>query len=726
MEKQLSIRALSASANLSLEENIHLFRALRAMGKHRKAEAYVGQLVIQAGGGDDEKRDLEIMRGALCMLRESEKKATMDSTGEFRVDPASVKLPKIFHGVWLRDFLQAKRHRKIAMMTLDSSFLEEIMDVADFTIFFDDLNPSDERLIRMAARYFYGERISTEDAVLITKHLHQSWKYFQPGRPFALALKMMKSKLSPKKTADQELGSLQLAENYPGLIDDINNEMEHEAVEAEERERSFQKECKQQQVELLADAVETARAAKKAEQDKIKYSGTEGWKKVDIDRFEALQQSFVSFATPTLHDLSGYGEAGEWGLKLAEDLSAYAMGDLEWDDVDRGILLSGPPGCGKTTYAKALAATCNVPLVTGSYGIWQAAGHQGDCLHYMQWCFTAAKRLAPCILFIDEIDSFPDRDKISRGNHNATYVVEIVNAFLAQIDGVGGREGVVIVGATNAPDRVDPAIMRSGRLDRHVRIPLPNAVDRGHIFRRYLDCKLNIDDAVVAASEGMSGADIERCCREARRIARTGKREVTSEDLLQSLPKLHVLSEAERLVAAHHELGHAFVAEALKVSEVLSINISASFAKNAVDINLASIEQRERKMYRDRQAIKDFTCALLGGRAADELLNGGPHNGAQSDLEVATTMLLRLEHKYGLGDTLIYLGEDSSALHLDRALRDKIEKELHIQLVRAKQIIAEHSAVIRKLGKKLAAELTLDPELVRQALKNHKRLVMLQ
>ena len=171
---------------------------------------------------------------------------------------------------------------------------------------------------------------------------------------------------------------------------------------------------------------------------------------------------------PTLDDLHGIGAAGEWGRELATDLADWKTGKIGWADVDRGILLSGPPGTGKTTFAGALARTCGVHLVLGSIARWQAKGHLGDLLKAMRAAFDEARKNAPSIIFLDEIDAVGDREKFS--DHNAQYCTEVVAALLECIDGSEGREGVVVVGACNHPNRLDAALVRAGRLDRHDRI----------------------------------------------------------------------------------------------------------------------------------------------------------------------------------------------------------------------------------------------------------------
>ena len=173
----------------------------------------------------------------------------------------------------------------------------------------------------------------------------------------------------------------------------------------------------------------------------------------------------------TLYQMAGYGEAASWGLQLAEDIAAWQAGLIDWEDVDRGAVLFGKPGCGKTTYGRVLAETCGIPIIEASSATWQAMGHLGDMLKAMRRTFKLASKKAPCILFIDEFDAFGDRSSNSAGD-NLDYKRQVIDGLLECLDPPGGRPGVVVVAATNFPDVIDPALLRPGRLERLIGIPL--------------------------------------------------------------------------------------------------------------------------------------------------------------------------------------------------------------------------------------------------------------
>lgn len=338
----------------------------------------------------------------------------------------------------------------------------------------------------------------------------------------------------------------------------------------------------------------------------------------------------------TLDRLHGMDEVVRWGTALARDLADYRAGCLSWADVDRGVLLVGPPGVGKTTAARALAATCDVPLVSGSLAQWQAKGHLGDLLKAMTTTFDEARSKAPCILFVDEIESVGDRARFS--GHNSGYETQVMNGFLEQLDGIGGREGVVVVGATNYPDRLDPAVRRPGRLDRTVEIGLPDEKALVGILRHHLGSDLPGADLGQPATMliGASGAQVEQHVRDARRRARHERRAMLPDDLLHAIlsgrPKL---SPEERRRAAVHEAGHALVAVIQRPGSVRRISLLTT----ADTGGFVTASWGDEVMLTPNGILSRLRF-ILAGRAAEEVALGVPSTGAggspDSDLAKAT------------------------------------------------------------------------------------------
>ncbi len=414
-----------------------------------------------------------------------------------------------------------------------------------------------------------------------------------------------------------------------------------------------------------------------------------------------------------LSELYGLGEAGRWGEELAVDLRDWRDGSIAWSDVDRGVLVSGAPGTGKTTFARALATTCDMHLVLGSLARWQAHGHLGDLLKAMRAAFAEAREKSPSILFIDEIDAVGDRQRFS-GQH-AQYCSEVVSGLLECIDGAERNEGVVIVGACNDPDRLDEALVRPGRLDRHVRIDLPDEAARLGILRWHLGDALkeaNFSE-VASRTEGWSGAGIEQLVRDARRRARRQRREIVVDDLLETLPPLQTVPPNLLRRTAIHEIGHAVVASVLgRPFEHVRLRYRSPAAAQGY-LSLGSVRMTEPPFQeRTSQALLDQVCVFLGGTVAEEVLldsrSAGSGGFPNSDLHRATLCALRIEASYGLGRGLAFLAADQddellAALHTSFALRERVEALLATQMDRTRTIVDRHRAVIE-----LAAAALLD------------------
>lgn len=380
------------------------------------------------------------------------------------------------------------------------------------------------------------------------------------------------------------------------------------------------------------------------------------------------------FEGPSLSELSGYGTAKIWGLQLAHDLTEFKAGRLSWADIDhKGLLLSGPPGTGKTQYARALARTAQVALVCTSVAEWNAASYLSGSLQAIRDAFSRARRQAPSILFIDEMDGISDRSKI-HGEH-MEYWTQIVNLLLEQLAGIEERVGVVVIAATNHPDRIDPAVKRAGRLDREIQIEKPDIRALAEIFRFHLgpDLLKDVDLLPLSmASRGATGADIEAMVRRAKGSARRAHRALTLDDLVAAgHVAIPALPPEARYRIAVHEAGHAIVAIELQVGGV-SIHPAGGCVEFRSDLSGSSTCDR----------LQREIAILMAGRAAERLLLGDVAAGAgmssESDLGRATAIAMLIEAQCGLGHSgEAYLGDIrdlvyAPALHLavNRQLRD--------------------------------------------------------
>lgn len=403
-----------------------------------------------------------------------------------------------------------------------------------------------------------------------------------------------------------------------------------------------------------------------------------------------------------LEDLHGYGEAKAWGLELARDLADYREGVITWADVDSGLLLSGPPGTGKTKFAKALAETCGVGLVVGSYSTWLGTGdgHQGDLLKTMRGAFDMARKLAPCIVFIDEVDSFVQRGSIGNGKADE-WMRGVVNGLLELLDGATAREGVIVIGACNDPTGIDEAVRRSGRLDRHIEIGLPDAGARLPILREYLRCDLDLSP-YLRRTEGMSGADLERAARDARRLARRERTEIAHHHIIASLPaRAPRPAEYLRMIACH-EIGHAVVGAVLG-GRLLHVYLSKDYDPTAIDaVAGAAVFRIEKHEHRTAEKHRDLICTKLAGKSAEEMYYRRHGDGCLADLEEATAAATYMLSSLGMGDTLTSAGyrgvqELTQARVMDPVLAGAVEALLQEQAARAREILETHREAVDEL-----------------------------
>lgn len=423
-------------------------------------------------------------------------------------------------------------------------------------------------------------------------------------------------------------------------------------------------------------------------------------------------------ALPSIDDLSGYGDAVVWAKALMADLKSYGIGDIEWEDVDRGALISGPSGTGKTYFAQVLAASCNVPLHAHSLMQWQAKGHLGDLLAAMRKAFDAAVKAAPCILFLDEFDAFGSRD--SFGREHAQYCSEVVNGLLECLDGVGKRPGVVVIGATNFPERIDPALLRPGRLGRHLKIELPDLISRIGILRHHLgDAMPGIELSGIAGGlDGASGAVLEQVVRDARRRARTAKREIEPSDLQSAMPaRIRLTDDAFRRTCIH-EAGHLLVGNELRIEAHATPNEVKVFREidpSRGDSGHTAFDH-VRGADRTRQTYEASIATVLAGIAAEKVLLGNHGDsgggGPGCDLHRASVLAAGLVVSYGLDGSLAWIGCSTheqiiERLRFDGRLRRRVDAILQECFNRAERILTQNKRRLEALARTLSQHRTI-------------------
>jgi SpoVK/Ycf46/Vps4 family AAA+-type ATPase len=432
---------------------------------------------------------------------------------------------------------------------------------------------------------------------------------------------------------------------------------------------------------------------------------------------------------PRLEHLVAYGDAKMWGLSLVNDLGEWKEGKLAWSDVDRGLLLSGAPGTGKTMFAGALARSCGSHLVATSVARWQAAGRLDDTLKAMRRSFDEAIAHKPSILFVDEIDGISDRTRLI-GTEHETYWAQVINLLLELIDGSERLEGVVVIGATNHPDAIDAALRRPGRLDRHIRISPPDNAERKHLARSYFGDQLSDGDVetVAAVTAGFTGAHFEKAGREARRTARRDGRAVSIDDVLAVLPAPKRIAGGERRMIAIREAGHAVVGVRLGVGFLNEVavpwEVHASQPLGFAHFQLDDDTPMDRQEYLDQVAVS------LGGRAAEEVVLGTAFDGAGAaegaDLHRASDLATMLELQFGMGDGLAYFNL-KSVEQRDRirqnnpAVAARVERLLSREMERSREIVTRFRAAVERIADILVEKAIIEGDEVRSIIRETSR-----
>ncbi len=412
----------------------------------------------------------------------------------------------------------------------------------------------------------------------------------------------------------------------------------------------------------------------------------------------------------TFADVAGCDEAKEEVSELVDFLRDPTKYQSLGGRIPRGVLLVGSPGTGKTLLAKAIAGEAKVPFfsISGSDFVEMFVGVGASRVRDM---FEQAKKQAPCIIFIDEIDAVGRRRGSGMGGGNDERE-QTLNALLVEMDGFEGASGVIVIAATNRPDVLDPALLRPGRFDRQVVVPLPDIRGREQILivhMRKVPVAPDVQaDILARGTPGMSGADLANLVNEAALFAaRRGKRFVEMDDFESAKDKIMmgaerrsmIMPEGERRNTAYHESGHVVVAKLLpKTDPVHKVTIIPRGRALGLTLQLPT----EDRYSMDKNRILDTIAVLFGGRIAEEIFMHQMTTGASNDFERATDMARRMVTQWGMTDalgTMVYGGDDEEMFLGYSMTKHKSISEATMQQVDAeiRRIIDQQYALARKL-----------------------------
>ena len=438
--------------------------------------------------------------------------------------------------------------------------------------------------------------------------------------------------------------------------------------------------------------------------------------------------------TVTFADVAGCDEAKEEVSELVEFLRDPSKFQKLGGRIPRGVLMVGNPGTGKTLLARAIAGEAKVPFfsISGSDFVEMFVGVGAARVRDM---FEQAKKNAPCIIFIDEIDAVGRQRGAGLGGGNDERE-QTLNQLLVEMDGFEGTAGVIVIAATNRPDVLDPALLRPGRFDRQVVVPLPDIRGREQILMVHMrkvpvapDVKADI---LARGTPGMSGADLANLVNEAALFAARGnKRLVDMEDFERAKDKIImgaerrsiVMPEHERMNTAYHESGHVVVARLLpKTDPVHKVTIIPRGRALGVTMQLPT----EDRYSMDREHILQNIAVLFGGRIAEEVFMNQMTTGASNDFERATEMARRMVTQWGMSDALgpMVYGENDGEVFLGRSVTthknvsettmQKVDAEIRRivdeQYALARRLIEENREKIEVMAKALLEWETLDAE----------------
>ncbi len=435
----------------------------------------------------------------------------------------------------------------------------------------------------------------------------------------------------------------------------------------------------------------------------------------------------------TFEDVAGVDEAKDDLKEIVDFLKDPQKFQRLGGRIPKGVLLVGPPGTGKTLLARAIAGEANVPFFTisGSDFVEMFVGVGASRVRDM---FEQAKKNAPCIVFIDEIDAVGRHRGAGLGGGNDERE-QTLNQLLVEMDGFESTEGVILIAATNRPDVLDPALLRPGRFDRHVVVPNPDLGGREKILRvhmRKVPLAPDVDPRTIArGTPGFSGADLANLVNEAALLAaRRGKRVVTMSELEEAKDKVLMgaerrsmaMTEEEKKLTAYHEGGHAIVALNVKGSDPIH---KATIIPRGRALGMVMRLPEHDHLSITREKMLSDLCVAFGGRIAEELVFGHDKvtTGAMSDIEQATRMARAMVTRFGMSDELgpiayaenqeeVFLGHSvSRTQNVSEATAQRIDFEIHRIIdecyQRAHQILSERMSDLNVLARGLLEYETL-------------------
>ncbi|MBR6136696.1 MAG: ATP-dependent zinc metalloprotease FtsH [Bacilli bacterium] len=443
----------------------------------------------------------------------------------------------------------------------------------------------------------------------------------------------------------------------------------------------------------------------------------------------------------TFKDVAGLKEEKEEVRELIDFLKSPKKFQKLGARIPKGVLLFGPPGTGKTLLAKAVAGEADVPFyfISGSDFVELFVGVGASRVRDM---FKEAKRNAPCLIFIDEIDAVGrQRGSGIGGGHDERE--QTLNQLLTEMDGFGANEGIIIIAATNRPDVLDPALLRPGRFDRQVTVNLPDVKGREEILAVHAKNKILAEgvtlENLAKRTPGFSGADLENLLNEAALLAvRRNKNEITMSEIDEATDRVlmgpakvsHKYTENDRKLVAYHEAGHAVIGLKLRnASDVQKVTIIPRGSAGGYNMMVPT----EEKLCSTKSDLLEEITGLLGGRSAEEITFGEITTGAHNDFEKATKIARAMVTEYGMSDLgplqfeqqsgSVFLGRDyTKNQHFSNEVANEIDMEMRKIInechKNAKDIIKKNKDLLKLIAETLLEYETLTKEQIDYLVEN--------